>query len=80
MRLARKSDQRRVPALLPRRQGIGGQLVQNALAELAAVGITRTTIHVFSYNDEGKAFWLSHGWTDRSDLSVLQYIPLQPQA
>lgn len=57
-----------------RRQGIGRQLVQHALTELAASGISRTSIHVFADNDEGKAFWLSLGWTDRADLSVLQHI------
>ena len=62
-----------------RRRGIGSHLVQHAIARLSAASIERTTIHVFADNDEGKAFWLSRAWTDRTDLSVLQLHSRLPQ-
>ena len=55
------------------RQGIGRKLVNASLVGLHRAGIPRVTIHVFAHNQAGINFWHSVGWTDRSDLSVIQF-------
>lgn len=54
-----------------RRQGIGQQLVARSLAQIAAAGISRTTLFLVADNDEGEKFWRRLGWRLRTDLKVL---------
>lgn len=58
-------------AVLPeyRRQGIGSELVKAALSALAAEGITKAALVVFSENEQGNKFWESMGFTARNDLA-----------
>lgn len=51
-----------------RRKGIGGHLVQAALAALQADGITKVALVVFDRNEEGNAFWERQGFTLRTDI------------
>ena len=55
-----------------RRQGIGSALINACLAGLRAQGIHRCNIFVYADNTAGKAFWLRHGWKERSELRLMQ--------
>lgn len=55
-----------------RRQGIGTTLIEACLAQLRAQGIHRCNIFVYADNEAGKAFWLRHGWKERSELRMMQ--------
>lgn len=57
-----------------RRQGLGSELIARCLAALAAEGILKCNIFVYSDNDDGSAFWRHTGWADRSDLKVMQRV------
>ncbi len=61
-----------------RRQGIGRKLVDAGLESLRIAGVPRITIHVFAHNQAGIDFWHSIGWTNRPDLSVIQFNFPQP--
>ncbi len=50
------------------RQGIGKQLIENALNALKAQGINKANLVVFAHNDKGNAFWEKMGFTQRPDL------------
>ena len=50
------------------RQGIGKQMVENALNALKAQGINKVNLVVFAHNEKGNAFWEKMGFTQRSDL------------
>lgn len=67
-------------AVIPeyRRRGIARTLVRDGLERLQRCGITRTTLHLYAANDEGKAFWHSTGWASRDDLEVCQYPAPRP--
>ena len=54
-----------------RKLGLGRELVEQCLAQLAAEGIRRCTIFVIIDNEGGEAFWKRTGWRDRADLKVL---------
>lgn len=51
-----------------RRQGIGSQLVGQAIAALKVEGISKVALVVFSRNELGDAFWAQQGFTSREDL------------
>lgn len=50
------------------RQGIGRALVKAALESLAAEGIAKVNLVVFSRNKDGNTFWEKMGFTARDDL------------
>ena len=54
-----------------RGRGLGRELVDHCLAQLAAEGIRRCTIFLIIDNAGGEAFWKRTGWRDRTDLKVL---------
>jgi len=58
-----------------RRRGLGRVLVEACLARLAAAGILKATIVVYSHNDDGQGFWEHVGWKHRADLRVMQKEP-----
>lgn len=45
-----------------RRQGVGRQLVQAALAWAQERGATRTELGVYEFNDSARAFWSAQGF------------------
>ena len=49
-------------------QGIGRQLVETALKAFGQQGIHKVNLVVFSYNENGNAFWEKMGFTTRPDL------------
>lgn len=55
-----------------RRRGLGRLLVDRCLASLAAEGIDKCNLFLFSDNAEGKAFWRRIGWSVRADLRLVQ--------
>jgi N-acetylglutamate synthase len=55
-----------------RRRGVGKELVRTCLERLAAVGIPKCNIFLFSDNAEGQLFWEADGWVLRNDLCVMQ--------
>jgi len=55
--------------LSERKQGIGGALVDSAMAALKAEGISKVALVVFEQNEIGNAFWESHGFLCRNDLN-----------
>ena len=52
-----------------RREGIGGKLVEFALAALKEEGINKVLLVAFKKNAGGNAFWESQGFTLREDLN-----------
>lgn len=58
-----------------RRRGLGRALVEGCLSQLAAAGILKATIVVYTHNAEGRQFWDQAGWRQRADLVVLQKEP-----
>ena len=54
-----------------RGQGIGSVLVRKCLAALAAIGVQRCNIFVFSDNESGKVFWRKTGWRTYEGLEVM---------
>jgi putative acetyltransferase len=55
-----------------RGQKIGKQLVEACLRRLAADGILKCNIFLYSNNTSGELFWSSNGWNKRDDLRVMQ--------
>ncbi len=55
-----------------RRHGIGQALVRACLDGLAAVGIPKCNLFLFTDNAAGEAFWRHTGWVKRADLAVMQ--------
>jgi N-acetylglutamate synthase len=55
-----------------RGQGIARQLIERCLDQLRESGILKCSIHVFSDNDEGIAFWKQLGYHVRGDVTVMQ--------
>lgn len=51
-----------------RKQGIASRLVDSAMRELSALGISKAALVVFDRNDTGNSFWESQGFTVRDDL------------
>ena len=56
-----------------RRSGIGRQLVRRCLDALAARGMRKCHIFVLADNLEGKRFWKSIGWEERTTLVVMSH-------
>ncbi|HUE73958.1 MAG TPA: GNAT family N-acetyltransferase [Pirellulaceae bacterium] len=54
-----------------RQQGIARLLVDRCLARLAEEGIRRVSIHLFTDNDGGAAFWRQTGWRARPNVLVM---------
>lgn len=52
--------------------GIGRRLIEYCFAKLAAAGIPRCNIFVYTENEAGNRFWLSNGWNDPTTWKVLQ--------
>lgn len=52
-----------------RKNGVGKQLVELALAALKKEGITKCALVCFSSNELGNGFWRSLGWGQRTDLN-----------
>jgi N-acetylglutamate synthase len=61
-------------AVLPtyRKQGLGRLLVDRCVASLAALGILKCNIFLYTDNGSGEQFWKRCGWSERVDLKVLQ--------
>lgn len=57
------------------RRGLARALVEHAASRLAARGIEKCNILVYSHNASGLAFWRHLGWGARPDLTLLQ-LPL----
>jgi len=55
-----------------RKRGIARELLAWCFRELAAQGIPKCNIFLFSDNENGAAFWEHDGWSARADLLVLQ--------
>ena len=55
-----------------RKLGLGRQLVEVCLADLARQGIAKCNIFLFADNAAGEAFWQHNGWAKRPDLQVMQ--------
>jgi len=54
-----------------RRRGVGRGLVDRCLAALAAAGMRKCHIFVIADNAEGKRFWRSIGWEERTTLLIM---------
>jgi ribosomal protein S18 acetylase RimI-like enzyme len=52
-------------------RGIGRTLVQASLAKLAGQGIHRCHTFIRADNRDGKRFWRTTGWTERTDLIMV---------
>ena len=61
-----------------RRQGVGAQMVAQALAALRAEGISKAALLAFARNEGGNAFWASQGFVARDDV-VYRNQELAPQ-
>ncbi len=66
-------------AVAPEARGLGiaAALLERCFAELAARGIPKCNALLFEDNAAGRAFWLHAGWSERSDLAILQK-PVKP--
>jgi ribosomal protein S18 acetylase RimI-like enzyme len=51
-----------------RRQGIAGQLVDQCLQGLEALGIEKCHLDVFKTNQAAAGYWAKHGWQLRDDI------------
>lgn len=54
-----------------RKKGIGKALVNQALSNLAAIGLSRCTICAFVKNRAGRKFWRRTGWIERPDIIMM---------
>ncbi len=57
-----------------RKNGVGKQLVELALAALKKEGITKCALVCFSSNELGNGFWRSLGWELRTDLNYFNML------
>ncbi len=55
-----------------RNRGLGRQLVDTCLASLSSVGILKCNIFLYTNNELGARFWRRGGWSQRTDLQVMQ--------
>lgn len=55
-----------------RRRGLGRALAEEARHRLVATGADKGTIFIFEDNAAGRAFWERLGWSERTDLRVMQ--------
>ena len=56
-----------------RHHGIGKTMVEKCLTALAAEGIRRCHIFVFSDNETGLGFWEAAGWFRRDELLIMSH-------
>jgi N-acetylglutamate synthase len=56
-----------------RHRGIGKTMVEKCLAALAAEGIRRCHIFVYSDNETGLGFWEAAGWFKRGELLIMSH-------
>ena len=56
-----------------RHKGIGRALVDRCLTTLAAEGITRCHIFVYTDNETGLGFWEAAGWFRRGNLLIMSH-------
>ncbi len=56
-----------------RNSGVGKSLVERCMQQLRRLGIVRCSIHLYSENDTGEAFWSRIGWRLRTDLKVMAF-------
>jgi N-acetylglutamate synthase len=63
-------------AVIPeyRKRGLGRQIVEVCLASLTGIGIQKCNIFLYADNELGERFWTRCGWSQRSDLQVLQRV------
>jgi ribosomal protein S18 acetylase RimI-like enzyme len=54
-----------------RRRGVGRELVERCLAALSSIGVRKCHIFVIAGNLEGKRFWESTGWEERTSLIIM---------
>jgi N-acetylglutamate synthase len=54
-----------------RGRGIGRALVDRSIAALAALGVRKCHIFVLADNENGKRFWRSIGWEERTMILVM---------
>jgi N-acetylglutamate synthase len=59
-------------AVTHRKRGLGKQLVDTCLADLARLGIAKCNIFLFADHAAGEMFWQHNGWSKRVDLQVMQ--------
>jgi putative acetyltransferase len=55
-----------------RGRGIARRIVARCLEQLAALGIPKCNVFLFSDHDAGASFWRHNGWSLREDLRVYQ--------
>ena len=55
-----------------RGHGLGRRMVETCLVALEVLGILKCNIFLYADNIPGQQFWNRCGWTERSDLRVLQ--------
>ena len=55
-----------------RKRGVAARLVARCFGELAALGIAKCNLFLFTDNAAGAAFWEHDGWLARTDLVVYQ--------
>ncbi len=56
-----------------RGQGIARDLVEKCVSALAADGIQKSYIIVFSRNESGQKFWQNLGWKTSDEFSLMWY-------
>lgn len=56
-----------------RMQGIGTQMVVQAMEALKAEHINKVSLIAFAQNDVGNAFWNRIGWSKRLDLNYYEF-------
>jgi ribosomal protein S18 acetylase RimI-like enzyme len=57
-----------------RKRGLARQMVETCLAALNRAGILKCNIFLYADNELGEQFWKRCGWSQRSDLQVLQRV------
>jgi putative acetyltransferase len=62
-----------------RGRGIGARLVSRCFEQLAAAGIPKCNVFLYTENHAGASFWEHNGWRARADLRVMQK-PILPGA
>jgi putative acetyltransferase len=55
-----------------RNRGLGRRMVEACLTSLSSLGIQRCNVFVYADNGPAEQFWKRCGWSQRTDLQVLQ--------
>ena len=61
-----------------RGQGIGRAVVARSVERLAAEGLGKCHLFIFTANAPGQAFWRAVGWQERIDLKVFSKNTTEP--